>query len=198
MTGNDLLARARQGDDSALGELLDGMRRYVRMLAQYQLNGRVQSKVDPSDLVQETFLEVQRDFANFQGATEAELHAWLSRILSRNVSDHVTRHFGTQKRNVARERPLPEPAPSSAGRPVGELMDRGDTPSVCAMSREATLELRHAIEKLPDHYQQVLMLRHFDELTFPQIAERTGRTVASVEKIWVRALTSLRDVMGPQ
>ena len=49
-----------------------------------------------------------------------------------------------------------------------------------------------ALARLPDDYQTVIVLRHLEGLTFPQVGERMSRSVDSVEKLWVRALTQLR------
>ena len=53
-----------------------------------------------------------------------------------------------------------------------------------------------AMSRLPEDYQMVLMLRHMEELTFPQVAERMGRSVDSVEKLWLRGLTRLKKAFG--
>ena len=62
-----LLAQARAGDGEALGRLLEQYRSYVALLARHQLGKRLRGKVDSSDLVQEAFLEAQRDFGQFAG-----------------------------------------------------------------------------------------------------------------------------------
>ena len=49
-----------------------------------------------------------------------------------------------------------------------------------------------ALARLPEDYQTVIVLRHMEGLTFPQVAERMGRSVDSVEKLWLRGLTKLR------
>src|SRR5947209_15008286 len=76
-----LLPLARGGDGEALGQLLELYRNYLMLMARLQLGRRIQGKFDAADLVQETFLEAHRDFAQFRGATERELIAWLRRIL---------------------------------------------------------------------------------------------------------------------
>src|SRR5213080_709075 len=70
---DQLLPRARAGDVPAMGRLLELYRNYLKLLARLQIDRRLQGKADPSDLVQETFLEAYRDFAQFRGTTEREL-----------------------------------------------------------------------------------------------------------------------------
>src|SRR5262245_62001455 len=79
--------QAREGNREALGDLLDLCRRYLLLLAQQELSPVVSAKVAPSDIVQETLMEAGRDFLDFRGATEKELHGWLRRILRNNVSN---------------------------------------------------------------------------------------------------------------
>src|SRR5271166_3526635 len=103
---NDLLVRARAGDEDARGQLLEAYRSYLTLLARVQLGRRLQGKVDPSDLVQEAFMEAHRDFRQFQGQTEAELLAWLRRVLATSLADQLRRHRGTQRRDLRLERQL--------------------------------------------------------------------------------------------
>src|SRR2546430_10616716 len=98
------LCLARAGSGPALGQLLELYRHYLALLARLQIGRRLQGKVDASDLVQETFLEAHRDFAQFQGLTEKELVSWLRQVLASNLANQVRRYFGTQRRDVRLER----------------------------------------------------------------------------------------------
>ena len=82
-----LLSLARKGDTQAMGGLFDLYRQYLKLLAHMEISDRLQAKIDPSDIVQETFLEAHRDFAKFRGTTERELMAWLRQILAGNLAD---------------------------------------------------------------------------------------------------------------
>src|ERR1700676_4562408 len=103
---DELLERARSGDTEARGRLLEAYRSYLTLLARVQLGRRLQGKVDPSDLVQEAFLEAHRDFRQFRGQTEAELLAWLRRVLATGLADQVRRYRGTRRRDLRLERQL--------------------------------------------------------------------------------------------
>jgi RNA polymerase sigma-70 factor, ECF subfamily len=81
----DLLTMARQGNTQAMGQLFDLYRQYLKLLAHMEIDKRFQAKIDPSDIVQETFLEAHRDFSKFRGNTERELMAWLRQILAGNL-----------------------------------------------------------------------------------------------------------------
>ena len=64
------------------------------------------------------------------------------------------------------------------------------------MGREQSVELADALALLPEAYRDVLVLRHLEGLTFPEVARRMERSVDSVEKLWMRALVQLRQKMG--
>ena len=191
-----LLAEARAGDAATLGRLLELYRRYLGLLARMQIGQRLQGKVDASDLVQETFLEAHRNFPRFRGTSEGELVRWLRQILAARLADLLRRYLGAQGRDVRLEREIEDAFDRSS-----VLLDRGlvavqSSPSQQAARREQAVLLADALAELPDDYRDVLVLRHLEGLTFPQVASRMGRSLDSVEKLWMRGLARLRQIMG--
>src|SRR4051794_37421346 len=91
----DWLPGARAGAPEALGQLLEAWRGYLLVVAQRELDPDLRAKGGASDLVQETFLEAQRDFPRFHGDSEAELLAWLRRLLLNNVANFTRSYRGT-------------------------------------------------------------------------------------------------------
>jgi RNA polymerase sigma-70 factor, ECF subfamily len=69
------------------------------------------------------------------------------------------------------------------------------TPSKLAAQRERAVILAEALKELPAHYEEVIVLRHLEGLSFADVARRMDRTVSSVEKLWVRALAQLRRTL---
>src|SRR5262245_17294596 len=98
-----LLAAARGGSREALGEALEACRAYLLHVAQRELAPALQAKGGASDLVQETFLDAQRDFHRFHGGSEEELLAWLRQVLRHKLANFTRHYRGTDKRAVARE-----------------------------------------------------------------------------------------------
>jgi RNA polymerase sigma-70 factor (ECF subfamily) len=191
-----LVVLARAGDDLVRGQLLEQFRNYLTMLARLQIGRRLQGKVDASDLVQETFLEAHRDFKQFRGTTERELTGWLRQILASNLANFVQRYCGTQRRAVHLERELAAELDQSSRCLDLGLAARHSTPSHQASRREQAVLLANALEELPQDYRDVLVLRHLEELTFPEVARRMGRSLDSVKNLWARALGRLRRVLG--
>jgi RNA polymerase sigma-70 factor, ECF subfamily len=192
----DLIALAREGDESALGKLLAVYRGYLVALAQSHVGRRLQAKADASDLVQDTFLEAHRRLRSFRGTTEAEFSGWLRAILAGLIANHVRHYLGAKRRDARLER-----AWVLEREDASDAIDRGvpadiASPSKQAVARESTARLARALDRLPAHYRHVILLRHFDGLPFAEVAARMERSVESVEKLWVRALAQLRQVLG--
>jgi RNA polymerase sigma-70 factor, ECF subfamily len=191
-----MLSVAQAGDSATLGRLLELYRRYLGLLARVQIGQRLQGKVDASDLVQETFLEAHRHFDRFRGKSEAELVHWLRQILAAKLADLFRRYLGAQGRDVRLERELEDAFDRSS-----VLLDRGlvavqSSPSQQAARREQSVLLADAMAQLPDDYREVLVLRHLEGLTFPEVARRMERSLDSVEKLWMRGLARLRQLVG--
>jgi RNA polymerase sigma-70 factor (ECF subfamily) len=191
----ELIAAASRGGDERLGRLLALYRNYLRLLARIEIGGKLQAKVDASDLVQETMLEAHKGFSQFRGATEAEFTAWLRQIMAGVLCGQLRRYFGTQKRDIHLERTLRETLDNSSMLFEKGLVDIQSSPSQQAARREQAVLLADALENLPQDYREVLVLRHMEGLTFPDIANRMERTQDSVEKLWVRGLARLRKEM---
>jgi RNA polymerase sigma-70 factor, ECF subfamily len=182
---------ARAGSQQALGEVLEACRGYLLTVANRQLDPQVRAKGGASDLVQETFLEAQRDFAQFRGTSEAELRAWLGRLLVNNLANFARHYRGTGKRRVDREVALPQE--HSTG-PRGRGLAGGTpSPSVQAMSREQAQRVEQALDRLPDDYRRVIRLRNQEDRPFDEIARLMARSENAVRKLWFRAVERLQQ-----
>jgi RNA polymerase sigma-70 factor (ECF subfamily) len=158
-------------------------------LANDELYVDLVARVAPSDLVQETCLQAARDFPNFEGSTEAELRAWLRRILLNNLGDLRRRFLGTQKRGSAQEIQLN--GANNDSRLLAEVACQRPLPSDQAISAERCRALHRAVESLPEKYQRVVTLRNFRFLSFQQIGDELQCSVEAARKLWSRAIEKL-------
>jgi RNA polymerase sigma-70 factor (ECF subfamily) len=71
-----------------------------------------------------------------------------------------------------------------------------ETPSQEAARRERAVALANALERLPEHYREIILLHEFQDLSFPEVGQRMGRSLDSVKNLWTRALTQLRRLLG--
>jgi RNA polymerase sigma-70 factor (ECF subfamily) len=190
------LRAAQSGNGAALGQLLQLYGNYLALLTRLHIGRRLQGKVDAQDLVQDTFLNAHRDFAMFRGRSEKEFLAWLRQIHAARIVNTLRRYLGTRGRDVQRECNLAAELDHSS-----HIMERGlfaaqSSPSQHLAKREQAVVLANELNRLPADYREVLILRHLEGLRFTEVARRMGRSVDSVEKLWVRALARLRRSMG--
>ena len=169
-------------------------RSYLRMLAELQLGRGGRAKIDPSDIVQQTLLDAHRDRDQFRGRTEAEMAAWLRRLLACNLAD-AARLLGRAKRDAARERSLEAAIETSSARLEAWLAAEQSSPSEQAQRNEAILRLVDALARLPEANRQALVLRHCQGLSLVEISDRLGRTPPAIAGLLKRGLAELRTLL---
>ena len=191
---DQLIAQARDGDEVALGRLLELYRNYLRLTARSLIGASLRVKLEPSDLVQETFLKAHREFAGFAGQSEPELVAWLRRILARTLADQV-KHHRRKGRDLHRQESLECLLERSGLTIQNALASRGSSPSEGAVRREQAVLLANAVSELPPHYREVFILRTLEHVPFEEVAVRMDRTVGAVRMLWARALERLNVML---
>jgi RNA polymerase sigma-70 factor (ECF subfamily) len=180
--------------DEAEDRRLEQQRDYLRLLARLHLDPRLRGKFDASDAVQQTLLKAHENWGQFRGEGEAELAAWLRRILANTLTDAL-REFGRDKRDVAREQSL-EAALQDSARSLQVLLGTPpSSPSQQAMQHEELLRLARALEELPEDQRTVVELHHLQERSVADIARALDRTEAAVAGLLRRGLKRLRQLL---
>jgi len=172
--------------------LLEAHRNYVALLVRLQMGKRLRAKLDVDDVVQDVFLEAHRGVGRFEGEGSSEFLGWLRRIVAGVLANQIRRYYGTQRRDVRLERVLADDLHGSSRRVDGAFVAPGSSPSHQAARREQAVILADALAALPRDYREVIILRQLEDLPFPEVARRMGRTLDSVKNLWVRALARLR------
>jgi RNA polymerase sigma-70 factor (ECF subfamily) len=188
------LAAARSGSQAALGDALETCRAYLLLIANQELDPELRAKGGASDLVQETFLEAQRDFSRFGGQTPEELRAWLRQLLLHNLADLRDRYRGTAKRDLGREVPL-QPGSTADGLGPG-LAGADPSPSAEAVAHEQAEALLQAVQRLPEDYRQVIIFRYQEQRSWEEISQLLGRTPNAARLLWLRAVERLKQELG--
>lgn len=188
----ELLDRARRGAPDAIGRIFEAAREELLGLAEHELPGDLRMKVSPSDVVQETAVDMQRGFGQFAGTTAEECFAWLREVLRHNVVDAIRRYRDAQKRDPACETSL-DGFRSREQRNLGALARR---PEDSAIRREEAAVVNNILARLPPDYRRVLELRYWGGLTFVAIAPELGRSPEAVRKLWYRAIERLQHELA--
>jgi RNA polymerase sigma-70 factor (ECF subfamily) len=178
-----LLDHARRGDLSALGELFQSFRPYVRVIVQGACAARLQGKLDDSDLIQDALLEAHRGFSGFRGATVGELTMWIRQIVLRSIGHQLRSFAGTGKRDLAREERALD---------LDARADSASSPSEQAIRHEQAARMAEALAQLPEDMQRVLLGRHRDGLGYGALAAQLQRSPEAIRMLHVRALRCLR------
>lgn len=189
----DWIDAARQGDRGALEQIMQHVRGYLLLVANQELSPALQRKIGPSDLVQETFVQLQENLGQFHGSSEQELLAWARRILLNGIRD-VQRRYHAEMRDVNREQPLV--GDSVLGVKGTDPEEGNPGPGSVAMERETCGELQAAIQRLPGEYQEVLRLRTWEHRSFSEVGAVMNRSADAARMLWNRAVARLQVEMG--
>ncbi|MDY3563784.1 sigma-70 family RNA polymerase sigma factor [Gemmata sp. JC673] len=185
-----LLTQALGGDQKALGQLLMTYRGYLRVLAQREIGGKLDARLDASDLIQQTCLSAVRNFKKFKGKGLPEFNLWLRQIHQRNVQDAVREHVLAAQRALNREQRLELGA-------EGRLAEPSEpSPSGRVMASEEAAVLASALEELPDDQREAVRLKHLEGLSLAEVADRMGRSEPSVAGLLKRGLQALREKLS--
>jgi RNA polymerase sigma-70 factor (ECF subfamily) len=171
---------------------LERYREYLHLLARLHMGPRLQSKMDSSDLAQQTLLKAHENLNQFRGRTEAELAAWLRTILARTVASELCR-FRLAKRDVALERSLEAALEESSSRLEAWLSADQSSPSEQAIRHEQLLRLAEALARLPQDQREAVELHHLRGLSVTEVAAQSGRTRPAVAGLIRRGLEKLRE-----
>jgi RNA polymerase sigma-70 factor (ECF subfamily) len=170
---------------------LDRFRDYLRLLARLQIDPRLQSKLDPSDLVQQTLLKATGNLDQFRGANEAELAGWLRRILANNLHDFLRKH----RKELDLDFSIVDAVDASSARLEQWLVSQSHSPSDAAQRNEQLLVLAHALGQLPEDQRQAVELRYLKDLPVSEVASILDKTEPAIAGLLRRGLQRLRTLL---
>ncbi|MBI3860508.1 MAG: sigma-70 family RNA polymerase sigma factor [Planctomycetia bacterium] len=190
---HELLQKAGAGDGGAVDALFARHRDQLHRAVALRLDGRVAARCDASDVVQQTLMEASRRLPQYLQRRDIPFALWLRGLACEKVIQLHRRHLGTDKRAAGREQ-LALPADSSA-QFVRGMLARDPSPSQTLMAVELAERLRLALAQLDDDERDLILWRHFEQLSNREAAALLGVTAAAASKRYVRALERLRGVL---
>ena len=184
-------------DREALAALLAKYRGRLLKIVQMRMDRRLRGRVDPSDVIQEAFLEASVRVHEYVRDAQAPFFVWLRFLTQQKLAGIHRRHLGTQARDPRREVSLYSgqlPAASSAALARG-LLGRLTSPSQAAQRKERNLRLEEAMNRMRPIDREVLLLRHFEELSNQEAASVLEISPTAANNRYIRALKRLRELL---
>jgi RNA polymerase sigma-70 factor (ECF subfamily) len=192
-----LIRRAADGDERALADLLASHRERLRRMVALRLDRRLRGRVDPSDVIQEAYIDAVAGLADFAKRGEMPFFLWLRWLTGMKINAAHRKHLGCRVRDAAREVSIDRrgwPHATSAAL-AARLLGRLTSASAVAMRQERKVRLQEALEAMDPIDREMLVLRHFEELTNVEAAQALGLQESAASKRYIRALRKLKDIL---
>src|SRR5215471_12934630 len=196
--GDALLRRLQAGDERAPGELFQHYRARLRQMVRLRLDRRLQGRVDPSDVLQEAYLDIARRAPEYAANPGMPLYLWLRFLTGQRLVALHRHHLGAQMRDAGCEVSLHRgaiPQASSASL-AAQLLGRLTSPTQAAIRAEMQLRLQEVLNSMDPIDREVLVLRHFEELSNSETAEVLGIQKSAASNRYVRALKRLKEILS--
>ena len=193
----ELLRRASGGDRQGMDELLARHRARLRRMVDMRLDPRVRGRVDASDVIQEASLEAFQRLDEYVANPKLPFFLWLRYLTSQKLLAHHRQHLGAQRRDVRREvrvqrGPWPE---ASTATLAHQLLGKQTAPSQAAIRAEQQIRLEEALNEMDPVDCEILVLRHYEQLTNVEAAEELGLDESTASKRYIRALRKLKGIL---
>jgi RNA polymerase sigma-70 factor (ECF subfamily) len=192
-----LLDDARGGKPGAEDRLLARHRESLRRMIAMRLDPALAGRLDASDVVQDVLVEAHRRLKNYLSDPKMPFHLWLRHIAQDHMIDAHRKHRTARKRSIDRERPLQGAAAGdqSSVELVRQLVDSEQTPASAALQHELEQKLSGAINALDDEHREIILMRHYEQLSNQDIATALELSEAAASMRYLRAIRKLRELM---
>jgi RNA polymerase sigma-70 factor (ECF subfamily) len=193
----DLLRRAKAGDQQALALLFALYRDRLRKMVRLRLDHRMAGRVDTSDVLQDAYLDVARRFPEYAAAPTVPFYLWLRALTGQRLVSLHRHHLGAEMRDAGREVSLCRGAlPTASSASLAQQLLAGLTsPTQAAIRGEMQLRLQEALNSMDPIDREVVVLRHFEELSNTEAAEVLGIETAAASKRYIRAIRRLKAIL---
>ncbi len=192
-----LIDRAAEGDEAALAELFVRFRERLRRIVQLRLDQRLQGRVDTSDVLQETYMDLSERLPRFARDRSIPFFLWLRLVLGERLARVHRHHLGTSMRDAGREVSIHRGAMPQASSEslAAQLLGRLTSVSRAVARAEIRLKLQQCLDAMDPIDREVIVLRHFEELRNDEVAQLVGLSVSAASKRYLRALLKLKGAL---
>jgi RNA polymerase sigma-70 factor (ECF subfamily) len=194
---DDLLRRARAGDERALAGLFTHYRDRLKRMVRLRLDRRLSGRVDASDVLQDAYLEAHKRLPEYS-ERGLPLFLWLRLVTGQKLVDIHRHHLGAQMRDAGQEVSLYRgalPHATSASL-AAQLLGKLTSATQAAVRAEHKLLVQEALNSMDPLDREVLVLRHFEHLSNDETALTLGLKKSTASQRYVRALRRLKEILS--
>ncbi len=198
ISADGMLARAAAGDQDALAHVFACYRDRLRQMVRLRLDRRLQGRLDPSDVLQEAYLDFARRLPEYSREPAMPFYLWLRLLTGQRLVDLHRMHLGAKMRDAGQEVSLYRgalPQASSASL-AAQLLGRLTSASRAAIRAETQIRVQEALNRMDALDREVLTLRHFEMLTNDETATVLGIKKSAASNRYIRALKRLKELLA--
>lgn len=192
------ISQLRSGGEQALADAMAEHAFRLRLMVQLRLDPRVSGRFDAGDVLQEAYLEARKRLPRYLDSPGVPLFVWLRGVVLDTLIDFHRRHLGTKRRDAAMEVPLNVRTWRQASSVclAAQLAESLTSPSQAAIREETARQIEAALSQMDEIDRDVLLMRHFEQLTNDEVAAVLGVKKAAASRRYMRALERLRKVVS--
>jgi RNA polymerase sigma-70 factor, ECF subfamily len=192
----ELVRQASRGDQAAVAELLQRHRGRLRQMVRMRMDPRIRGRLDPSDVIQETFMTASQQLPQYLQTRPLPFYLWLRRIAWQKLGHAHEQHLDAKKRTIRREQSYSWGTSDHSAMQIAKVIAAGLTsPSAAAVQKETRERVRAALDELPETDREILLQRYVEQLSIKEIATVLESTDAAVYKRHTRALQKVHRAL---
>ncbi|MDJ0975268.1 MAG: sigma-70 family RNA polymerase sigma factor [Planctomycetota bacterium] len=193
----EALQAAGADRDAVFGELLERHRLRLMRMVNLRMHPGMKARAGASDVLQDAYVEAAERIEEYLKDPKLPFFLWLRIITAQRLIRLQRRHLGAKKRDVRRQVPIAGGMPGATSVALAnDLIARGTTPTQAIARDELKAYLMTAIDAMKPEDRDILVLRHFEELTNHEAAVELGIEPPAASKRYVRALRRLHEVLS--
>lgn len=193
-----LLRRAIAGDSQALSQVFAAYRDRLWQMIRIRLDRRIQGRVDPSDVLQEAYVDIARRIGDYATQADFPFYLWLRQLVAQRLIDVHRQHLGARMRDARQEvvlsiDGLPQATSASL---AAQLMGQWTSASQAVERAELQSRVQSALDAMDPIDREILALRHFEMLSNTECAQVLGLSKGAASKRYIRALKRTRELLS--
>jgi RNA polymerase sigma-70 factor, ECF subfamily len=193
-----LISRIKDGDERAMVELFARYRGRLRRMVKLRMDRRLQGRLDPSDVLQDAYLDVAKRASEYRANPTMPVFLWLRLLTGQKLMALHRKHLGAQMRDAGQEVSLHGGAlpPASSISIAAMLLGRITSPTLAARRAEMQVRLQDVLNSMELVDREVLTLRHFEELGNSETAQVLGISKSAASSRYIRAVMRLKKELA--